>query len=100
MKEHWRNETTAPDHQETPDYGKASLQKEVSNTVAFEVALSANKIEIKQAIEKAFDVKVKDVRTMIVAGKSKRFGRNFGKRSNVKKAYVTLAEGNIDFFGV
>ncbi|NIN62413.1 MAG: 50S ribosomal protein L23, partial [Gammaproteobacteria bacterium] len=53
-----------------------------------------------QAIERAFNVKVQEVRTMIVAGKVKRFGRNFGKRSNVKKAYVTLAEGTIDFFGV
>jgi large subunit ribosomal protein L23 len=43
---------------------------------------------------------VQDVRTMIVAGKIKRSGRNFGKRSNVKKAYVTLADGTIDFFGV
>ena len=79
---------------------KSSLLKEVGDTVAFEVAIDANKIEIKQAIEKAFDVKVKDVRTMVVAGKAKRFGRNFGKRSNYKKAYVTLTEGNIDFFGV
>lgn len=79
---------------------KSNLQKEVGNTVAFEVAVTANKVEIRRAVEKAFNVKVKDVRTMIVAGKQKRFGRNFGKRSNVKKAYVTLAEGNIDFFGV
>jgi large subunit ribosomal protein L23 len=79
---------------------KATLQKEVGNTVTFEVAINTNKIEIKRAVEKAFNVKVKDVRTMVIAGKSKRFGRTFGKRSNVKKAYVTLAEGNIDFFGV
>lgn len=79
---------------------KANLQKEAGNTVAFEVSMDANKIEIKQAVEKAFNVKVKDVRTMVVAGKAKRFGRTFGKRSNSKKAYVTLAEGNIDFFGV
>jgi large subunit ribosomal protein L23 len=79
---------------------KASLQKEGGNTVTFEVSINTNKIEIKRAVEKAFNVKVKDVRTMVVAGKSKRFGRTFGKRSNVKKAYVTLAEGNIDFFGV
>jgi len=79
---------------------KSSLLREAGNTVAFEVALDANKIEIKQAVEKAFKVKVKDVRTMVVAGKVKRVGRNFGKRSNVKKAYVTLSEGAIDFFGV
>jgi large subunit ribosomal protein L23 len=69
--------------------------------VAFEVSIDANKIEIKQAVEKAFDVKVENVNTVLVAGKVKRVGRNFGKRSNWKKAYVTLAEGsNIDFFGV
>jgi large subunit ribosomal protein L23 len=62
--------------------------------------MSSNKVEIKKAIERAFNVKVQEVRTMIVAGKIKRSGRNFGKRSNVKKAYVTLADGTIDFFGV
>jgi large subunit ribosomal protein L23 len=77
------------------------MQKEDGRVVAFEVARDANKIEIKQAIEKAFDVKVDDVNTMIVAGKIKRVGRQFGKRPNRKKAYITLAEGsNIDFFGV
>lgn len=79
---------------------KSNLQKETTETVVFEVALGANKIEIKQAIEKAFNVKVKDVRTAVTAGKVKRFGRNFGKRSNTKKAYVSLSEGTIDFFGV
>jgi large subunit ribosomal protein L23 len=79
---------------------KTNLQKEAFETVVFEVALDANKVEIKQAIEKAFNVKVKDVRTMVVAGKVKRVGRNFGKRPNFKKAYVSLAEGTIDFFGV
>lgn len=79
---------------------KTSLQKEVGQVVAFEVALNANKIEIKQAVEKAFSVKVKDVNTALMRGKVKRVGRNFGKRSNTKKAYVTLAEGTIDFFGV
>ncbi|MBE0576352.1 MAG: 50S ribosomal protein L23 [Desulfuromonadales bacterium] len=79
---------------------KSNLMKETDNVVAFEVAMSSNKVEIKKAIERAFNVKVQDVRTMIVAGKIKRSGRNFGKRSNVKKAYVTLADGTIDFFGV
>ncbi|MDY0291326.1 MAG: 50S ribosomal protein L23 [Desulfuromonadaceae bacterium] len=80
---------------------KTTMQKDESRVVAFEVARDANKIEIKQAIEKAFDVKVDDVNTMIVAGKIKRVGRQFGKRPNRKKAYITLAEGsNIDFFGV
>ena len=79
---------------------KSNLMKETDEVVAFEVAMDSNKVEIKQAVEKAFDVKVQEVRTLIVAGKNKRFGRNFGKRSNVKKAYVTLADGTIDFFGV
>ncbi|NLV23841.1 MAG: 50S ribosomal protein L23 [Deltaproteobacteria bacterium] len=69
--------------------------------VAFEVAKDANKVEVKQALEKAFDIKVQDVKTLVVAGKVKRVGRNFGKRSNWKKAYVTLTpESNMDFFGV
>lgn len=80
---------------------KTSLQKEIGQIVAFEVSVDANKIEIKQAVEKAFDVKVKSVNTSLVAGKVKRVGRQFGKRSNWKKAYVTLEEGSsIDFFGV
>lgn len=80
---------------------KSSLQKEVGQVVTFAVALDANKIEIKQAVEKAFDVKVKNVNTVLVAGKVKRVGRQFGKRSNWKKAFVTLEKGNsIDFFGV
>lgn len=80
---------------------KTSEQKEAGQVVAFEVATDANKIEIKQAIEKAFEVKVQNVNTVLVAGKAKRFGKTFGKRSNRKKAYVTLAEGSkIDFFGV
>ncbi len=80
---------------------KTSLQKDAGQVVAFEVALDANKVEIKNAVEKAFNVKVAGVNTCVVAGKVKRVGRNFGKRSNRKKAMVTLAEGStIDFFGV
>ena len=79
---------------------KSNLQREAGQTVTFEVAKDANKIEIKQAVEQAFKVKVKDVRTMVTAGKHKRVGRQVGQRSAVKKAYVTLAEGTIDFFGV
>jgi len=79
---------------------KTNLQREAGQTVVFAVDRDANKIEIKQAVEQAFKVKVKDVRTMITAGKTKRVGRSIGKRSAVKKAYVTLAEGTIDFFGV
>ena len=80
---------------------KANVLKEEAQIVAFEVARTANKIEIKQAVEKAFDVKVKSVNTIQLRGKVKRVGYNIGQRSNWKKAYVTLEEGqNIDFYGV
>lgn len=80
---------------------KATLLKEDAQVVTFEVARGANKIEIKQAIEKAFDVKVKAVKTAIFRGKVKRVGTNLGQRNNWKKAYVTLEEGHdIDFYGV
>jgi len=80
---------------------KTSLVSDASNTVAIVVDRDANKIEIKQAVESLFKVKVDDVRTVNVAGKVKRVGKNFGKRSNWKKAYVTLQKGqSIDFFEV
>jgi large subunit ribosomal protein L23 len=80
---------------------KSSQLREAGRVVAFEVARDANKIEIKQAIEKAFEVKVENVNTVLMAGKVKRVGRSLGKRSNWKKAYITLAEDNeIDLFGV
>ncbi|SDZ84348.1 LSU ribosomal protein L23P [Desulfuromusa kysingii] len=80
---------------------KANALKESSRIVAFEVGRDANKIEIKQAVEKAFDVKVEAVNTIQLRGKVKRVGANMGQRNNWKKAYVTLEEGqNIDFYGV
>ena len=80
---------------------KTSLGSDSTNTVSIVVDKDANKIEIKQAVESLFKVKVADVRTVNVAGKVKRVGRNIGKRSNWKKAYVTLQEGqSIDFFEV
>ena len=80
---------------------KANLLKDEAQVVSFEVARTANKIEIKQAIEKAFDVKVKSVNTILLRGKTKRVGMNIGQRNNWKKAYVTLEKGhNIDFYGV
>lgn len=69
---------------------KGTLMREVRNQYHFEVALSANKIEIKRAIETIFSVKVGEVRTMQVRGKVKRQGRYVGKRSDWKKAIVTL----------
>jgi large subunit ribosomal protein L23 len=80
---------------------KTSLGSDSTNTVSLVVDREANKIEIKQAVEILFKVKVSDVRTVNVAGKMKRFGKTSAKRSNWKKAYVTLQEGqSIDFFEV
>ena len=80
---------------------KANMLKDDGHVVTFEVDRGANKIEIKQAVEKAFDVKVKAVNTIQFRGKMKRVGANMGQRNNWKKAYVTLEEGqNIDFYGV
>ena len=70
------------------------------NTYVFEVRLSSTKQDVKSAIEGFYDVDVDTVRTLIVRGKKKRFGRFTGKRSNWKKAYVTLSAGSsIDVFG-
>ena len=67
---------------------------------AFEVAIGANKTEIKKAIETIFDVKVASVNTMRIEGKLKRQGRTQGRRPERKKAYVKLTEGSktIEFF--
>jgi large subunit ribosomal protein L23 len=78
---------------------KTNIQKEVANQVTFEVDRRANRIEIKRAIETAFQVKVAGVKTMQIKGKTKRRGRFVGKRRNWKKAIVTLVPGErIDFF--
>jgi large subunit ribosomal protein L23 len=78
---------------------KSTIQKETSNQLTFEVDRRANKIEIRRAVERIFNVKVIGVRTMQMRGKIKRFGRVLGKRSNWKKAIVTLAQGeHVEFF--
>jgi large subunit ribosomal protein L23 len=78
---------------------KTTTEKDVKNVVAVIVNADANKIQIKQAAEKLFNVEVKAVRTINMAGKVKRTGKNIGKRSNWKKAYISLNVGsNIDFF--
>ena len=66
----------------------------------FEVAINANKIEIKQAVEAAFGVKVESVNTLRTLGKIKRQGRSEGRTPEVKKAYVTLKKDSktIEFF--
>lgn len=76
---------------------KANLQQELDNKIVFKVNKKANKIEIKQAVEKMFNVKVKNVQTASVHGKQKRAGRHIGFTSDWKKAYVTLLEGEINF---
>jgi large subunit ribosomal protein L23 len=78
---------------------KGTAMGEEGNKVLFEVTMRANKIEIRKAVEKIYNVKVKTVHTQIVRGKMKRQGRSMGKRPNWKRAIVTLAEGSsIDFF--
>ena len=72
---------------------KATNRQESQNCYVFKVAMNANKLQIKQSVEKAFDVKVKNVTVANVKGKTKRLGRFEGKRSNWKKAYVWLKEG-------
>ena len=67
------------------------------NAVVFEVAIDANKPQIKEAVESLFGVKVKAVNTTITKGKVKRFKGKIGTRKDVKKAYVTLSEGEINF---
>lgn len=76
---------------------KASLQQELNNQVVFKVHPEANKIEIKEAVEKMFNVKVGNVRTTSMRGKQKRVGRYIGYTKDWKKAYVTLSEGEISF---
>jgi large subunit ribosomal protein L23 len=72
---------------------KTSIQREDGRTIVFEVARDANKVEIRQAIEKLLGAKVDSIRTNIVHGKIKRQGRFAGQRPDWKKAYVTLREG-------
>ena len=78
---------------------KTTIQKEMANQVSFEVDRRANRVEIKRAVEKIFNVRVVDVRTMQIKGKTKRRGRIVGKRRDWKKALVTLGPGErIGFF--
>ncbi len=77
---------------------KANLLR-TSNQVVFEVARSANKVEIRDAVQKLFNVKVTSVNTLVMRGKDRRMGRGVAKLQNWKKAVVTLKEGDtIDFF--
>lgn len=78
---------------------KASHLRSTQNQYSFLVRLDSNKVEIRRAVEERFQVTVTDVHTVIVRGKVKRVGRNFGKRPNHKKAIVTVADGqSIELF--
>ena len=79
---------------------KAAMAADAAGQHVFKVATDANKLEIKRAVEKLFNVKVTEVRVVNMKGKNKRFGQMLGRRQDWKKAYVTLAEGqDIDFTG-
>jgi large subunit ribosomal protein L23 len=79
---------------------KGTALAESANQFLFKVRPEANKIEVKHAVETLFKVKVIDVRMARYLGKMRRVGRSMGRRSDWKKAYVTLKEGDkIDFFG-
>ena len=73
---------------------KATLAAEKSNAVTFKVLQDATKPEIKAAVELMFNVEVTGVSVVNIKGKVKRFGRNMGRRNNVRKAYVMLKDGS------
>ena len=78
---------------------KSTIEREFDNIVTFKVSPRANKLEIRSAVEKLFDVKVLEVRTSRVRGKMRRVGRFVGQRPSWKKARVKLREGDsIEFF--
>jgi large subunit ribosomal protein L23 len=72
---------------------KNERAREAARQFAFEVHRDATKIQVKQAVEKLFNVHVLAVRTSVARGKNKRVGRSVGRRPNWKKAFVTLKEG-------
>jgi large subunit ribosomal protein L23 len=72
---------------------KSTMLREESNVIAFEVDSNANKIQVKQAVEELFKVKVAEVRLFNVPGKTRRMGRYEGKRRDWRKAYVRLKDG-------
>ncbi|MFM8444052.1 MAG: 50S ribosomal protein L23 [Methylococcus sp.] len=77
---------------------KSTKSAETSNSVVFKVSPSANKLQIKRAVELLFKVEVDSVHVLNVKGKQKRFGKFVGRRSDWKKAYVKLKPGfDIDF---
>ncbi|NRB35849.1 MAG: 50S ribosomal protein L23 [Rhodobacteraceae bacterium] len=86
-----------PEHYDVvrkPIITEKSTMASENGAIVFEVAIDSNKPQIKEAIEALFGVKVKAVNTTITKGKVKRFRGQLGKRKDVKKAYVTLEDGN------
>jgi large subunit ribosomal protein L23 len=78
---------------------KGNVLRETQNTFLFEVDRRANKIQIRNAVEKLFNVKVEQVRTMVVRGHLRRMGRGHEKTKNWKKAIVSVKDGDtIEFF--
>lgn len=78
---------------------KSSVATEKFNRYGFEVAVGSNKNQIKNAVEAIYEVKVLDIKTSILPGKTKRVGKSTKKSSKTKKAFVTLQEGQkIEFF--
>ena len=76
---------------------KGDQLQESFGKAVIKVDSKANKVEIKEAVEQIFNVKVANVRTVKVRGKLKRVGRNMGRAPDWKKAYITLKEGKINF---
>ena len=85
-----------------PVITEQSMEAAADKKYTFVVAKTANKTQIKQAVEQIFSVKVAKVNTLNYDGKKKRMGKHVGKTSSYKKAVVTLTEGSkeIEFFGV
>jgi large subunit ribosomal protein L23 len=78
---------------------KANLLLREGNQVVFEVARESNKVQIRDAIQKLFNVTVTNVNTLVMRGKDRRMGRGYGKMQNWKKAIITLKAGDaINFF--
>lgn len=82
----------------SPVVSEKAMNVQASNCYVFKVASSANKFQIKSAIQKIFSVEVKKISVLNVKGKTKVFKQTVGKRSDWKKAYVTLKDGfKLDF---
>ena len=87
------NKLAAYDIIRNPVITEKSTMASEYNQVVFDVAIDANKTDIKAAVEQLFSVKVKAVNTLVRKGKTKRFKTTIGKQQDVKKAIVTLVEG-------